>query len=274
MKVSSLFGATLREAPANVEFESHGLLVRAGYVRQLSTGIFSYLPLAWRSLRKIEAILRDEMERIGGQELNMPVVHPAELWERTGRWQAIDETMVRFQDRAGRNLLLAMTHEEVVAALAQSEIQTYRQLPQMVFQLQTKFRDEPRARGGLIRVREFVMKDSYSLDLDEEGLRRQYVDHYRAYHRIGARVDLPLAAVRSDVGMMGGSVAHEFMYLTDIGEDTLAICHSCGYSANREVADFRKQGGGDTASLPLEKLHTPGVSTIEELSGFLQVDCR
>lgn len=272
MKLSALFGTTLREAPANVDFESHALIIRAGYVRQLSAGIFSYLPLAWRSLRKIEQILREEMEAIGGQEMNMPVIHPAELWQKTGRWQAVDETMVRFTDRGGRDMVLAMTHEEVVAALTHSEIQTYRQLPKLVFQMQTKFRDEPRARGGLVRVREFVMKDSYSLDLDEDGLRQQYVRHYHAYLRIGLRAGLRLLPVRSDVGMMGGQVAHEFMYLTDIGEDTLAICDGCGYAANREVAEFQKEAASDLEPQALEKVHTPAAATIEEVARFLSVD--
>jgi len=272
MRLSALFGTTLREAPANVDFESHALILRAGYVRQLSAGIFSYLPLAWRSLRKIEQILREEMEAIGGQEMNMPVTHPAEIWQKTGRWDAVDETMVRFKDRGGRDMVLAMTHEEVVASLAHSEVQTYRQLPKLIFQMQTKFRDEPRARGGLVRVREFVMKDSYSLDLDEDGLHEQYVRHYHAYLRIGLRAGLPLLPVRSDVGMMGGQVAHEFMYLTDIGEDTLAICDGCGYAANREVAEFQKDAASDSEPQALEKVHTPAAATIEEVAGFLSVD--
>ena len=191
LRASELFGATLREAGADVDIASHRLLLRAGYVRQLAAGIFSYLPLAWRSIRKIEQILREEMDRIGGQEMSMPVVHPAEPWQETGRWYEND-------------MLLAMTHEEVVAQLTTSEIRSYRQLPILVYQMQTKFRDELRARGGLIRVREFIMKDSYSLDLDADGLAAQYDAHYEAYGRIGARVGLPLVTVQSDVGMMGG----------------------------------------------------------------------
>jgi prolyl-tRNA synthetase len=271
MRVSQLFGETLRHPPAETDIASHQLLLQAGYVRQLAAGIFSYLPLAWRAVRKIEQILREEMNAIGGQELNMPVVHPAELWQQSGRWETIDETMVRFRDRRGHPMLLAMTHEEVVAQLAASEIRSYRQLPQLVYQIQTKFRDEPRARGGLIRVREFLMKDSYSLDKDEEGLKKQYIAHYNAYFRIGARVGLSLLAVGSDVGMMGGKLAHEFMYLTDIGEDTLVVCEQCGYAANQEVATFRKVRANTDPPRPLERVATPGTTTIESLAAYLGI---
>ncbi len=272
VRVSHLFGATLRDAPADADIESHALLLRAGYVRQLAAGIFSYLPLAWRSLRKIDQILREEMDRIGGQELNMPVVHPAELWQATGRWYEIDETMARFQDRRGRDMLLAMTHEEVVARLAATEIRSYRQLPALVYHIQTKFRDELRSRGGLIRVREFQMKDSYSLDRDSDGLTLQYDAHYEAYRRIGARVGLSLLPVLSDVGMMGGAVAHEFMYVTSIGEDSLAVCPGCGYAANRDVARFDLRPQREEEPLPLDKVHTPGAKTIAEVCDMLGVD--
>lgn len=274
MRVSNLFGESLRKTPTEAEVASHQLLLRAGYIRQLSAGIFSYLPLAQRAIRKIMAILREEMEGIGGQEISMPVVHPAEPWQQSGRWTAIDETMVRFKDRRGHDMLLAMTHEEVVGILAASEITSYRQMPQLVYQLQTKFRDETRSRGGLIRVREFIMKDSYSLDRDEAGLKRQYEAHYDAYFRIGARTGVPLIAVGSDTGMMGGKVAHEFMYLTPIGEDTLLLCENCGYAANQEVARFVKEpfAGGEPA--PVTKVSTPGTETIAGLANFLKVDPR
>lgn len=269
MYVSHLFGLTLRELPADVDIASHQLLLRAGYVRQLAAGIFSSLPLAQRSMRKIEHILRQEMDAIGGQEISMPVVHPAEIWQKSGRWDDIDDTMARFVDRRGRDMLLAMTHEEVVGDLCVSEINSYRQMPLLVYQLQTKFRDEPRARGGLIRVREFVMKDSYSLDVDDDGLHEQYKKHYTAYFRIGARVGLPLLAVRSDSGMMGGKVAHEFMYEAPIGEDNLALCDSCGYSANREVAEFVKPDPRTDDPQPLSKVDTPNTKTIDDLATFL-----
>ena len=271
VRASRLFGVTLREAPGDADVASHELLLRAGYVRQLAAGIFSYLPLAQRALRKVATILREEMDAIGGQEIRMPVVHPAELWQASGRWYEIDETMVRFQDRRGRDMLLAMTHEEVVARLASTEVRSYRQLPMLVYQIQTKFRDELRARGGLIRVREFAMKDSYSLDRDLEGLGRQYEAHYRAYLRIGRRAGLSLVAVQSDVGMMGGRAAHEFMYVTPIGEDSLMLCSSCDYAANRDVARFARDEPPDEEPAALEKVHTPGTRTIAELSEYLDI---
>jgi prolyl-tRNA synthetase len=272
VRVSHLFGTTLREAPGDAEVASHQLLVRAGYVRQLAAGIFSYLPLAQRSLLKIARILREELDAIGGQEVSLPVVHPAELWQATGRWYEIDDTMARFQDRRGRDMVLAMTHEEVVAQIASTEVQSYRQLPILVYQIQTKFRDELRSRGGLIRVREFLMKDSYSLDRDHEGLQRQYDAHYKAYLEIGRRAGLTLLPVLSDVGMMGGKVAHEFMYVTAIGEDSLVRCSACDYSANLEVARFDRGDAPDEAPLPIERVHTPGSKTIAELSSFLGVE--
>jgi len=272
VRVSHLFGTTLREAPGDAEVASHQLLVRAGYVRQLAAGIFSYLPLAQRSLLKIARILREELDAIGGQEVSLPVVHPAELWQATGRWYEIDDTMARFQDRRGRDMVLAMTHEEVVAQIASTEVQSYRQLPILVYQIQTKFRDELRSRGGLIRVREFLMKDSYSLDRDHEGLQRQYDAHYKAYLEIGRRAGLTLLPALSDVGMMGGKVAHEFMYVTAIGEDSLVRCSACDYSANLEVARFDRGDAPDEAPLPIERVHTPGSKTIAELSSFLGVE--
>jgi len=270
MRVSYLFGETLREVPAEVDAVSHQLLLRAGYLRPLATGIFSYLPLAQRALTKIAQIIRAEIDQIGGQELAMPVVHPAELWQESGRWQAIDAALARFKDRGGRDMLLAMTHEEVVTDLARREIRSYRQLPQLLYQIQTKFRDEPRARGGLIRVREFTMKDSYSLDRDLDGLRKQYAAHYTAYFRIYGRAGLPVIAVQSDTGMMGGKVAHEFMYLTPIGEDTLVLCQACGYAANREVARFAKLPRAGVPA-PLEQVATPETSTIATLAAFLNI---
>jgi prolyl-tRNA synthetase len=272
MRMSHLFGKTLRAAPAEVEVAGHRLLLRAGYIRPLAAGIFSYLPLGVRVMRRIEAVIREEMEAIGGQEITMPVVHPAELWQRTGRWYDIDEELVRFADRTGRNMVLAMTHEEVVADLARSEVRSYRQLPLLLYQIQTKFRDDPRPRAGLIRVREFTMKDSYSLDADVAGLELQYRNHYRAYVRIFQRVGLSgVIAVAADPGMMGGHVAHEFMFLTEVGEDTLALCDRCGYAANIQVAGSRKPVPSAEQALPLAKVATPGTDTIEALASFLGV---
>ena len=271
MRMSRLFSQTLREAPSEVEAPGQQLLVRAGFIRQLAAGIYSYLPLAARSIARIEAILREEMQAIGGQEMRMPVVHPAELWQESGRWYTIDAEMGRFKDRAGRDMVLGMTHEEVVASLARREIHSYRQLPAVVYQIQTKWRDDPRPRAGLIHVREFTMLDSYTLDATWGGLDAQYQAHYRAYERIFQRTGLAVTAVQADSGMMGGKTSHEFMYLTPIGEDTLMLCSACGYAANRQVARFRLPEAEDEAPLPVEKVATPACKTIEELAGSLGI---
>lgn len=271
MRFSKLFTQTLRQAPAEADVKSHQLLLRAGFIRPLSAGIFSYMPIGLRTLRKIENIIRQELNSLGGQEILMPVVQPAEIWKETGRWNQIGSELVRFQDRANRDLVLAMTHEEVVGDLTRHEIFSYRQLPQLIYHIQTKFRDEPRSRAGLIRTREFIMKDSYSLDVDYAGLDRQYDNHYQAYFKIFHRCGLPVIAVRSDMGIMGGSMAHEFMYLTPIGEDKLMICDENGYAANSEVACFSKFQAAGEELLALKKIATPGAKTIEELSGFLNI---
>ena len=271
MRMTRLFGQTLREAPAEAEVASHILLVRAGFIRQLGAGIFSYLPLAKRSATKIENVIREEMNAIGGQEIEMPVVHPAEIWKETKRWYQIGPEMGRFQDRVGRDMVLAMTHEEVVADLVRKEIRSYRQLPAMIYHIQIKWRDDPRPRAGLIRVREFTMKDSYSLDADWEGLDKQYREHYQAYFNIFNRCGLPTVSVGSDVGMMGGSQAHEFMYLTPIGEDTLIICDNCGYAANRQIARVAKVQVPPEEPKPIKKIETPHVATIEDLANYLGI---
>jgi prolyl-tRNA synthetase len=271
MRMSRLFSQTLRDVPGDVELQSHALLLKAGMVRALAAGIYSYLPLGRRALTKIENIIREEMDAIGGQEITMPVVHPAELWKKTQRWYQVGPEMTRFQDRAQRDMVLAMTHEEVIADLVRQEVRSYRQLPCLLYQIQTKFRDEPRARGGLIRVREFTMKDSYSLDADWEGLNVQYRAHYQAYFNIFHRCHVPVIAVQSDVGMMGGQMAHEYMYLNPIGEDTLVLCDACGYAANRQVAEVRLPTPAAEELRPLEKVATPGVATIEDLATFLQI---
>jgi prolyl-tRNA synthetase len=271
MKMSNLFGQTLREAPAEAEVISHRLLLRAGFIRQLGAGIFSYLHLAKRSITKIENILREEMNGIGGQEITMPVVHPADVWKETGRWYQIGSEMGRFVDKNERDMVLAMTHEEVIADLVRRDIQSYKQLPRLLYHIQTKWRDDPRPRAGLIRVREFTMKDSYSLDTDEAGLDKQYRAHYQAYFNIFHRCSLPAVAVKSDVGMMGGKLAHEFMYLAPIGEDTLILCDACGYTANRQVARFRKPAASEELPESIEKVPTPNVSTIDGLAKFLNV---
>ncbi len=271
MRLSHLFFTTLRDDPADAEMPSHRLLVRAGYVRQLGSGIYSLLPLGFRAAKRVEQVIREEMNRIGCQEMEMPVVHPAELWKESGRWYAIGPEMARFKDRAGRDMVLAMTHEEVVADLLRDIVRSYRQLPMMVYHFQTKFRDEPRARGGLIRVREFVMKDSYTCDLDEAGLDVSYEKHYEAYTRIFERLGVRAIPVASDVGMMGGSQAHEFMVLNPHGEDVLVLCERCGFSANRQVAKVRVSEPPTAELLPLEEVATPGTTTIADLAAFLDI---
>ena len=271
MRMSRLFSQTLYRSPSEAEVTSHELLLRAGYIRQLGAGLFSFMPLGKRSTTKIENIIRHAMDAIGGQEMEMPVVNPAEVWKRTNRWYEIGAEMARFVDRVGRDMVLAMTHEEVVADIARQEIRSYRQLPLLVYHIQTKFRDDPRPRAGLIRVREFTMKDSYSLDRDWEGLDKQYRAHYQAYFDIFNRCCVPSIAVKSDVGMMGGRLAHEFMYLTPIGEDTLLLCDNCGFSSNRQVAPFIKERPPAEEPLPLEAVHTPDCKTIADLAEFLDI---
>jgi prolyl-tRNA synthetase len=271
MRLSQLFFATLRDDPAEAEMPSHRLLVRAGYVRQLGSGIYSLLPLGKRVSDRVEQIIREEQNRIGGQELEMPVVHPADVWRASGRYQAIGPELGRFKDRGGRDMVLAMTHEEVVALLLADVVKSYRQLPMMVYHFQTKWRDEPRSRGGLIRVREFVMKDAYSCDRDQAGLDASYESQHAAYVRTFERLGLETVVVASDVGIMGGSQAHEFMVLNPAGEDVLVLCEACGYAANRQVAAIQYAPPASEEPLPLEKIETPGTTTIATLAAFLDV---
>ena len=271
MRLSNLFFTTLREDPADAEMVSHRLLVRAGYVRQLGAGIYSLLPLGFRVTQRVEQVIREEMNAIGGQEMEMPVVHPADLWKETGRYQKIGPEMVRFKDRAGRDMVLAMTHEEVVADLVRDFVRSYRQLPAIIYHFQTKFRDEPRSRGGLIRVREFVMKDSYTLDADEEGLDRGYWLHHQAYQKIFARLGLQTVSVGADVGIMGGSLAHEFMVLNEHGEDTIVLCDGCGYAANQQIATVAKPEPPDEEPMPTEEVATPDADSIAALAAHLGI---
>ena len=271
MRLSQLFFATLRDDPVESEMPSHRLLLRAGYIRQLGSGIYSLLPLGFRVNKRVEQVIREELDAIGCQELEMPVVHPAEVWKDSGRYYKIGPELVRFKDRGERDMVLAMTHEEVVALLLRDLVQSYRQLPVMVYHFQTKFRDEPRSRGGLIRVREFVMKDSYSCDRDEAGLDVSYRKHYEAYERIFRRLGLDAIAVGSDVGIMGGTGAHEFMVLNEFGEDTLVLCASCGYAENQQIGAVRKPAPEAEEPMPMEDVETPGATTIEALATFLDV---
>ncbi len=269
MRWSQSFIPTLRDDPADAEAVSHRLLVRAGLMRQLAAGVYSLLPLGWRVCRKIERIVREEMERIGAQEFRLPAMHPAELWQRSGRWQVMGDEMFRLKDRRGAELCLGMTHEEVFASLA-VEVRSYRALPQIWYQVQTKFRDEPRPKSGLLRVREFVMKDSYSLDVDREGLDRAFQLHFDAYRRIFERCGLAPLAVEASSGAMGGSESIEFMVPSDAGEDWVASCGACGYAANVEKATSQLAEIADPDAAPEapEKFATPGIRTIEELARF------
>jgi prolyl-tRNA synthetase len=271
MRLSHLFFATLRDDPADAEMPSHRLLLRAGYVRQLGSGIYSLLPLGKRVNDRVEQIIREEQDRIGAQEMEMPVVHPADVWRASGRYDLIGPELGRFKDRNGRDMVLAFTHEEVVALLLADLVKSYRQLPMQVYHFQTKWRDEPRARGGLIRVREFVMKDAYSCDLDQAGLDASYEAQYGAYVRTFERLGLKTVVVSSDVGVMGGSQAHEFMVLNAAGEDVLVLCEACGYAANRQIASVPKREPAAEDPLPIEEVETPGTTTIATLAAFLGI---
>jgi prolyl-tRNA synthetase len=270
MKFSAMFIPTLREAPSDAEAVSHIFMLRAGYVRQLASGLYIYLPLAWRVLNKINAILNEEMEAIGAQEISMPILHPAEIWQKTGRWYDIKDEMFRLKDRTDRDMCLGMTHEEIMTWLAAREIKSYRQLPQIWYQIQTKLRDEARPKSGILRTREFLMKDSYSFDSDEEGLEKNYQLHAEAYHNIFKRCGLEFYQVESDSGMMGGSAAHEFMAPSPAGEDVIIICKSCGYIANVEVA-YSISPSIKLADCQLEEIHTPNKKTVKEVSEFINI---
>ncbi|MGE4452917.1 MAG: proline--tRNA ligase [Sphaerochaeta sp.] len=273
MKMSKLFSKTLREAPNGADSKGYEYLLRAGFIRQLGAGIFTLLPFGFNVAKNIEQVIREEMNAIGGQEILMPLVNPADIWKETGRFYSIDREMSRFNDRSGRDMVLAMTHEEAVTDLARGEIDSYKRLPLLVYQIQTKWRDDPRPRAGLIRVREFTMKDSYSFDIDQEGLDKQYAEHYKAYFRIFSRCGLPVIVVGADSGMMGGKVSHEYMYLSPIGEDTIITCPACNYTANRQVATFRKTYYTEEMQ-EMEKVSTPDCKTIEELAAFLKIEKR
>jgi len=273
---SELFIPTLREPPADAEVASHKFLVRAGYIRQLAAGIYSYLFLGNRSFNKIMGIVREEMDKIG-QEFYLPALHPRELWEASGRWAVMGDNLFRLKDRKGTDLCLGMTEEEVMTDIARKELRSYKQLPQIWYQIQSKFRDEPRPRSGLLRVRQFIMKDSYSFDIDAAGLDVSYKKHYETYRRIFDRCGLKYMVVEADSGAMGGKESHEFMVRTPAGEDLIVSCESCNYAANMEratsklagVEDLTLEGDGN----PLE-VHTPGMKTIEDVARFLGVSAK
>jgi prolyl-tRNA synthetase len=274
MRFTNLFVPTLREAPAEAEAISHILMLRAGYVRQLAAGLYIYLPLALKVMDRIHRIIREEMNAIGAQEICMPALHPADIWQKTGRWDEIGDEMFRLKDRGDRDMCLGMTHEEIITWLASMEIRSYRDLPQTWYQMQTKFRDEARPKSGVLRTREFIMKDSYSFDKDEEGLEENYQKHAEAYDRIYSRCGLEFYKVDSDPGMMGGATAHEFMAPSPAGEDTVVLCDKCGYAANTELALSRPvpQPARKDGEWELEDIETPEKRTVTEVSKFLKTE--
>jgi prolyl-tRNA synthetase len=269
MRWSQYFIPTLREDPADAEVVSHKLLLRAGLIRQLGAGIYSYLPLAQRSILKITEIIRQEMNAIGGQEFYLPALNPAEIWKESGRWTVMGDNMFRLKDRKGADLCLGMTHEEVFTDIARHELRSYKQLPQVWYQIQTKFRDELRPKSGLLRVRQFTMKDAYTFDIDFAGLDKAFEDQRRAYCRVYDRCGLQYVIVEADTGAMGGSASNEFMVYTNAGEDMVASCPKCGYAANTEKAQSRiPEIVDENPDAPVEKFPTPGVRTIEDLTTF------
>ncbi len=270
MRWSQFFIPTLREDPADAEVVSHRLLLRAGLIRQLAAGVYSYLPLAWRVMRRAEQIIREEMDAIGGQEFLLPALNPREIWEESGRWSVMGDNMFRLKDRKGADLCLGMTHEEVFTAIARHELRSYKQLPQVWYQIQTKFRDEQRPKSGVLRVRQFIMKDAYSFDVDQAGLDKSFEDQRAAYVRIFTRCGLRFSVVEASSGAMGGSASNEFMVKTDAGEDLIATCEACGYAANLEKATSQLHIVIDepSSSDAPEEFPTPGVRTIEDLINF------
>ena len=271
MRTSRLYAPTLRQTPAEAEVVSHQLMLRAGMIRKAAGGFYSYLPLAWRVLRKIEEIIREEMDAAGGQELAMPIVQPAELWQETGRWDVYGEEMFRLQDRHQRQFCLGPTHEEMITSLVRNEVRSYKQLPLLLYQIQNKYRDEIRPRFGLMRGREFIMKDLYSFDKDEAGLDESYKKMYDAYEKIFTRCGLQFRPVEADNGAIGGGQSHEFTVLAEAGESEIVYCQSCAYAASNEKAELLPLAAAAETELPLEKKATPGSDTIESVAKSLNV---
>ena len=275
MRASQLFFPTLREVPAEAELTSHRLLLRGGFIRKLAAGVYTYLPLGWRVLRKIEAIVRDEMDAAGAQELLLPALHPEELWQQSGRSARYGADLLRLTDRGERDFILGATHEEVITDLVRQEVSSYRDLPFVLYQIQTKFRDEPRPRGGLIRAREFIMKDAYSFDRDHEGMNLVYDRMEVAYERVFRRCGIEVVKVEAEAAAMGGTEAKEFMMLSVGGEDLVFICPSCGYSASGDMAEYappEETPPADAEMRPIEKVATPDTKTVEQVTAFLGVD--
>ena len=271
MRVSKLYAPTLREVPAEAEVVSHQLMLRAGFMRKAAGGIYTYLPLAWRVLKKIERIVREEMDAKGSQELLMPIVQPAEIWQESGRWDVYGAEMFRLQDRHNRCFCLGPTHEEMVTTLIRGDVRSYRQLPLSVYQIQNKYRDERRPRFGLMRGREFIMKDAYSFDRDEAGLDKSYQDMYDAYTNIFTRCGLNFRPVEADSGAIGGSGSHEFMVIADSGEAEIVFCISCDYAANVEKAELFPLEAQEEAMLTKEEVVTPDCKTIADVCAYLKL---
>ena len=274
MRLSKMYVRTLRELPAEAEIPSHILLLRTGMIRKLASGIYGFMPLGWRSLHKIENIIREEMDKSGAQEILMSAIQPAELWEESGRWSAYGPELWRIKDRNGRDFCLGPTHEEIFTDIVRDGVSSYRQLPLNLYQIQHKYRDEARPRFGLMRSREFIMKDAYSFDKDQEGLDKSYDDMYDAYTRIFTRCGLTFRPVEADSGAIGGNASHEFTALSEVGESDIAYCESCSMAANVEKAACRdaEPSPESEAMLELREVHTPGTKTIEEVAGFLNID--
>lgn len=271
MRTSQLYAPTLREVPAEAEVISHKLMLRAGMIRKAAGGLYTYLPLAWRTIKKIEQIIREEMDAAGGQEIAMPIMQPSELWKETGRWEVYGDEMFRVNDRHGREFCLGPTHEEMVTSIVRDEVRSYKQLPLMLYQIQNKYRDEIRPRFGLMRGREFIMKDLYSFDKDEEGMRVSYKKMYDAYTNVFTRCGLKFRPVEADNGAIGGGGSHEFTVLADAGESSIAYCEKCDYAASDEKAELKVIPAAKEEKLPLEKVATPGTKTIALLADFLKV---
>ena len=271
MRTSQLYAPTLREVPAEAEVISHKLMLRAGMIRKAAGGLYTYLPLAWRTIKKIEQIIREEMDAAGGQEIAMPIVQPSELWKETGRWEVYGDEMFRVNDRHGREFCLGPTHEEMVTSIVRDEVRSYKQLPLMLYQIQNKYRDEIRPRFGLMRGREFIMKDLYSFDKDEEGMRVSYKKMYDEYTNVFTRCGLTVRPVEADNGAIGGGGSHEFTVLADAGESSIAYCEKCDYAASDEKAELKTIHAAQEEMLPLEKVATPGTKTIALLADYLKV---
>ncbi|HQG31218.1 MAG TPA: proline--tRNA ligase, partial [Deltaproteobacteria bacterium] len=274
MRLSTFFLHTLKEEPRDAEVISHKLMIRSGMIKKLASGIYSYLPYGLKALKKIEAIIREEMDAAGAQEVLMPAVQPSEIWKESGRWDVYGKELLRLQDRKGAEFVIGPTHEEVVTSIVRDEVHSYRDLPVNLYQIQTKFRDEIRPRFGVMRSREFIMKDAYSFDIDDQGAEKSYEAMYRAYERIFTRCGLKFRTVEADSGPIGGNFSHEFMVLAETGEDVILTCTSCDYAANLEKAEI---AAPESLALPEapqgspEKVHTPNVRTIEEVCSFLGV---